>query len=373
MAQVNTGAGGVRKFGEHDVFGTLVKVDGGVQVLISPRLLPFGFDVFRVIALHISCYCTKSPQLTANEYTKLMAKVLILAGGNSSEREVSLRSGAAVAAALQASDHAVTTLDPAEPITNEVLLSFDVIFPLLHGAGGEDGSWQARLEALRLHNYVGSDAIASRLCFDKWHYKDLLKEHHITNPDGAIIFEEPVENHRLAQKPFVLKPYDGGSSVDTFIVRDLATADFKAMNEARARYGEMLIEELIAGTEITVAVFGSQALPVIEIIPPAHEEFDYQNKYNGHTQELCPPEHVTEAIQVKAQELARQLHTLSGCRDYSRTDMIINANDELYVLETNTIPGMTNQSLLPKAAATAGIPMPDLTSRLVMFALARRA
>ena len=135
----------------------------------------------------------------------------------------------------------------------------------------------------------------------------------------------------------------------------------------------MLLEELVEGIEITVAVVGDQALPVIEIIPPEAGEFDYENKYNGRSQELCPPEHVAEDIQAEARDLALRTHNLTGCRDFSRTDMILTPLGELWILETNTIPGMTDQSLLPKAAAAAGIPMPLLCDRLVQMALARKA
>jgi D-alanine-D-alanine ligase len=120
-----------------------------------------------------------------------------------------------------------------------------------------------------------------------------------------------------------------------------------------------------------VGVLGKQALPVIEIIPPAGGEFDYENKYNGKTQELCPPVHVAEDLQRQAQNLAEQIHSAAGCRDMSRTDFIIRNDGSIYLLETNTIPGMTSQSLYPKMAATAGISFPDLCDRLVQMALSR--
>jgi D-alanine-D-alanine ligase len=137
-------------------------------------------------------------------------------------------------------------------------------------------------------------------------------------------------------------------------------------------YHEMLLEELIEGQEITVGVVLDKALPVIEIIPPADGEFDYDNKYNGKTQELCPPEDISNVTQEKAQQIAEKIHLSLGVKDFSRTDIMVRASDEkLFVLETNTIPGMTDQSLLPKAAAVAGLSMPQLCSELVEAALHR--
>lgn len=300
-----------------------------------------------------------------------MTKILLLAGGSSSEREISLRSGAAVQAALEQAGHSVTVLDPANQIADNDFMGYDAIFPVLHGVGGEDGVLQARLESLGIHTFVGSNAASSALCFDKWKYKELLASNNILTASGALVNRETLRTHPLAQLPFVLKPNDGGSSVDTFIIRDVISADFDAMESACDRYGNMLIETLIEGTEITVGVFGDRALPVIEIIPPADGEFDYENKYNGKTQELCPPLHVSDETQTLASGLALQIHRLCACRDFSRTDMMIAADGSLYVLETNTIPGMTDESLLPKAAATAGIDMSTLCTQLVAMAATR--
>ena len=299
-----------------------------------------------------------------------MSSVIVLAGGTSDERAVSLRSGAAVSAALQAASHDVTVLDPADGLTKELLVGHDVVFPVLHGAGGEDGSLQTQLDIFRLP-YVGTGAAASALCFDKWQYKQLLAEHDLPHPAGELVDETKFRQSPLITRPFVLKPFDGGSSIDTLLVRSLVEPlDKNAVSALFAKHPRMLLEELIVGTEITVAVLGDQCLPVIEIIPPSGGEFDYENKYNGQSQELCPPEHVSDAVQHKAQELALRVHQLAGCRDFSRTDFMIDAGGNLYILETNTIPGMTDQSLLPKAAAVSGLTMPQLMDRLVRLALA---
>jgi D-alanine-D-alanine ligase len=301
-----------------------------------------------------------------------MASVLVIAGSNSPEREVSLRSGASIVAALREAGHKTDICDPAkQQISSDLAKEYDVAFPIVHGLGGEDGSLQEQLEAIGLP-YVGSDVTACRLTFDKSEYKRTLAAANLPLAKGALVQSWNIPDHPLFKAPFVLKPYDGGSSVDTFIIRDVATAPWKAMQQAMDnRYGEMLLEELIEGVEITVGVLENQALPVIEIVPPADGEFDYENKYNGATQELCPPIHVDEDTQKRAQELALEIHKLCGCRDLSRTDMIVTPDNRLIVLETNTLPGMTDQSLFPKAAQTAGLTMSLLCDQLVQLALHR--
>ncbi len=297
-------------------------------------------------------------------------KIAILCGGNSSERDISLRSGRAVAAALETKHYEVTVLDTQEEweaIKHQMLLC-DVAFPVLHGAGGEDGTIQRLLEDINMP-YVGSGIEASEVCFDKWRYKQLLNERGVTTPKGELVDANKFWLSQLIHKPYVLKPLGGGSSIDTIIARDPAKVDRAQVEDIFSRNPHMLLEELITGTEITVGVLGTKALPVIEIIPPDSGEFDFENKYNGKTQELCPPQNVDEAVQEKAQRLAEQVHAICGCKDMSRTDMIVAADNTLYVLETNTIPGMTDQSLLPKAAQAHGLSMPDLVDTLVQTAI----
>lgn len=296
-------------------------------------------------------------------------QVHVLCGGTSAEREVSLRSGAAVAKALGVAGYDVEILDPATA-TMEQTIACDVVFPVLHGAGGEDGVLQAELEKHGA-KYVGSDSVASKLCFDKWSYRQLAKRSGLPLAPGTLVQLSAYAAHPLAKKPYVLKPLTGGSSIDTYIVRDPTAAPREQIADTFSRYPTMLMEQLIVGTELTVGILDKIPLPIIEIIPPKSEEFDYENKYNGATQELCPPEHVSKEVQHAAQKLALVAHTLTGCRDFSRTDIMCDKNGKLYLLETNTIPGMTGQSLLPKMAAQAGILMPELCKQLVEMALNR--
>jgi D-alanine-D-alanine ligase len=300
-----------------------------------------------------------------------MTRVLVLLGGNSDEREVSLRSGAAVKAALGQKGFEVAEFDTANALTKEAVAGYDVVFPVLHGLGGEDGKLQAKLDGFGVR-YVGTGAEASALCFDKWAYKQLLAQNNFPVPRGELVGLDGFWNSELIKHPFVLKPNDGGSSIDTIIARESQPqADHNVVQQLFERHGKLLLEELIAGKEMTLAVLGEQALPAIEIIPPESGEFDYENKYNGQSQELCPPVSIAGAAQTEAQKLALAIHKLTGCRDFSRTDIMLDEAGNLYVLETNTIPGLTDQSLFPKAAATAGIPMTELVEKLVNFALAR--
>lgn len=274
-----------------------------------------------------------------------------------------------MAEALQRAGFKVQRLDAAS-VSIEQMADCDVVFPALHGAGGEDGSLQATLEAHHL-KYVGSGQGASRLCFDKWHYRQCMEANNLPIAKGAIVSSVDYPNHPLSQAPHVLKPVDGGSSIDTFIVREPHHAPREQIEDAFQRHPKMLLEEFISGIELTAGVLGETALPIIEIIPPNGGEFDYANKYNGTTQELCPPQHISPETQAAAQALAVRTHTTTGCRDLSRTDMIVDNKGKLYLLETNTLPGMTEQSLFPKMAATAGIDMSELVSRLVRMALKR--
>jgi D-alanine-D-alanine ligase len=301
-----------------------------------------------------------------------MSSVIVLAGGTSDEREISLSSGKSVAKALERASHRVRTLDPAQGLDSLLpkLQKADVIFPALHGKGGEDGESQKFLEDYCIP-YVGPDSRASALCFDKARYAELLHQHGLPVPDTELVKYEGYLKSGLRRKPFVLKPNDGGSSIDTFIVRDTEAANDPAIKKAFSRHKTMLLQKLIEGDEITIAVLGNETLPVIEIIPPEGGEFDYENKYNGQTRELCPPKHVSQNMQRQAQDLALKIHRLTGCRDMSRTDIMVTPSNDLYVLETNTIPGLTDESLLPKAAKEAGYDMAALCDKLVRMALSR--
>jgi D-alanine-D-alanine ligase len=297
-------------------------------------------------------------------------RILVLLGGVSNEREVSLRSGKAVEEALKRSGHEVLEYDPAEGYEGlaKYVGQVDFVFPILHGQGGEDGELQTELERLGF-KYLGSDSAVCKLCFDKNAFKEKIQAFNVPTPAWEVVTEETFQNSPLRQKPYVLKPIEGGSTIDCFIIRNLASdsPDLKIFD----KHQEMLLEELIEGTEITIPVLDKKALPVIEIIPPEGKEFDYENKYNGASQEICPPKNVATEKQQEAQKIAETVHNKLGVRHLSRTDIMIDKVGKLWVLELNTIPGLTDQSLFPKSAKMAGIPMEDLVQKFLDLTLSQ--
>jgi D-alanine-D-alanine ligase len=295
-------------------------------------------------------------------------RILVLGGGTSSEREVSQRSATAVREALVRLGHDVSYADPADGIEQVLAAAAkaDVVFPILHGEGGEDGTIQRELDEAGV-KYLGAGAEASARCHDKPKLKDLLKRHGIDVPAGETVTASTFLESSLTKKPFVLKGVDQGSSMGMLIARKLSYPRRRAA-DLLIRHRLMLLEELVEGIELTVAILGDTALPAIEIVPPQGEEFSYENKYNGHTAELCPPEHITPEQHEQAQRLAERVHLLAGVRHMSRTDMILTSDGRLVVLELNTIPGLTSQSLYPKAAQTAGMDFDQLVARLVEVA-----
>lgn len=289
--------------------------------------------------------------------------VLVLLGGNSPERDVSLRSGVAVAEALANIGHNVSKYDPINGYQglDNYISKVDVVFPILHGIGGEDGEVQKELEN-RKFNFLGAGSEISKLCFDKVRSKVKFTELGFKTPDSEVVDLEGFKKSDISKGNFVLKPIEGGSTIDTFIVND---PNDKIDLNVFSKYSTMLLEQLIEGIEITVPVLADKALPVIEIIPPEGKDFDYENKYNGETQELCPPKNVSAGLQHKAQDIALKIHQQLGVKHLSRTDIIINKNNDLYVLEINTMPGMTNQSLFPKAANVSGLTMDQLVETFI--------
>ena len=299
--------------------------------------------------------------MTSYKLYNTIMNYLVLGGGVSPESEVSHRSARAVQQALESLGHTATYVDPAK-LTNEEIVtlarSHDGVFPILHGEGGEDGSLQELFEE-NIIPYFGPSTLSCANTYNKADFKKLLEANGLPTPRWTIVSLASFDNEPLIQQPFVLKPISGGSSIDTFIIRSLPFNE-APLKETLAVYGTMLLEELIDGDEVTVGVLNGKALPVIEIIPPINKEFDYENKYNGATQELCPPVNISAEAQATAQTLALSAHNITNCRHISRTDILINKNGEQFIIDTNTIPGLTNHSLFPKAAAAAGYKWVDL-------------
>jgi D-alanine-D-alanine ligase len=296
-------------------------------------------------------------------------KITVMLGGPSAEREVSLRSGAAVVAALRSLGHDVSELDPRDE--SWVLPpGTEVVFLALHGTYGEDGTVQKQLDKLGVC-YTGCDAASSRLGFDKV----LTKERCVAAGVPTARFAEidaPKASWPMGwDPPVVLKPARQGSSVGLNFVERVADWNH-ALAEAMRHDSRVLLEERISGRECTVGILDGQALPIVEVRPKTGV-YDYQSKYTaGATEYLCPAP-FDAAVARRIQEAALGAFRAIGGRDYARVDVMVRANGEPVVLEVNTLPGMTGTSLLPKAAAAAGIGYAELCQRMVDLARRRAA
>jgi D-alanine-D-alanine ligase len=306
-------------------------------------------------------------------------RLALIAGGVSGEREVSLKGAAGVEKALDPEKYEVVRFDPATdlPLIAAQAKEIDVAFILLHGIHGEDGTMQGFLDLLGIP-YQGAGVLGSALAMDKNLAKTMYRLHGLPVAPWEMAGREDIENPaRLLeglQLPLVVKPVRQGSSIGMSIVRE-ASALSPALAKAFAHDRQVMVEQYIKGREITVGVIGNDlpvALPLVEIIPDSkYEFFDYEAKYQpGATREVCPAQ-VSGEIRDKAQQYGLTAHRALQLRGYSRTDMIV-SGDEVYLLETNTIPGMTPTSLLPQAAAACGMPFPALLDRLIELALEKQ-
>ncbi len=304
-------------------------------------------------------------------------RVALLAGGKSGEREVSLAGAAGFIEAIDTNKYELVQYDPKTDLLRIISEAdaIDVAFILLHGTYGEDGTVQGYLDLLGIP-YQGAGVLGSSLAMDKNMSKKLYQtvDIPVANWQMATISDKE-DPSRLLEKlvlPVVIKPLREGSSLGMSVARDIDELR-KGICLAYEQDSEVMVEEYISGREITVAVLGNsdlQALPLIEIIPgEGFSFFDYRAKYEkGASEEICPAE-VPDVIAKKAQEYAIKAHKVLQLRGYSRTDMMLDASGKLFVLETNTIPGMTPTSLLPQAAAAAGISFSQLIDKLLTLAL----
>lgn len=294
--------------------------------------------------------------------------VVVLKGGPSSEREISLRSGTGVANALREAGFRVTetAFDQAE--LPELPAEFDVVFPVLHGAFGEDGQIQALLDARGIR-YVGSGPAACKRIMDKLATKTALAAAGVPTAKWAVLKDAAAARPADLRFPVVVKPNEQGSSIGVSKVAPGDEAGWrKALKLAFDLDPVVFCEEFITGTEITVGLLAGRALPVVEIKPAGDKWYDYDAKYvyqQGKTEYLCPPVNVPEAAQRQAQQLAEKAWTALGARDLLRVDFIVDAAGTPWCLEANAIPGFTPTSLLPKAAAVSGLSFTELCANLV--------
>jgi len=289
-------------------------------------------------------------------------------GGPGSEREVSLASGEAVVEALRSVGYEVTPVDVIDTAP-EIPMGTEVVFNVIHGTWGEDGGLQGYLDSIS-QPYTGAGATSSRIAFDKVATKNEFVKHGVPTPRSEVI---PADGKTMPSfsVPFVVKPPREGSSVGVSVVKTAEEA--AAAIKEGSKYGdELLVEEFVEGKELTVGVLNDEALPIVHICPE-DGWYDIKNKYpwmtgEGKTQYFCPAE-LDEATTKRVQEVALAAHRSAGVEVYSRVDVLLDGKNQPYVLEINTIPGMTGSSLLPKSAAAVGYDFPALCDKIVELSL----
>jgi len=340
-------------------------------------------------------------------------KIIVLTGGNSAERNVALASGKAIASGLRSSGHDVRIVDPVfgavqpneeeifggrpvigqefptaeelksyssrkvlECISSDLFDNVDIVFLGLHGKFGEDGRVQSLLE-MRGAKYTGSGVTSSAMTLDKDISKIILSHAGISTPgwfmlEGNNFADTDIDNKIKSGigYPAVIKPNDEGSTVGLSIVQpDVEDIQLgKAVQYAFDYSNRVMVEEYIPGRELTVAILGEDALPVVEI-KPKDGFYDYEHKYTkGMTQYICPAK-LPENLENKMQEDAKSAHNSLGCKAYSRVDFRLAADGKFYCLEVNTLPGMTELSLVPKAASAVGLNFNRLLEKIIELSL----
>jgi len=332
-------------------------------------------------------------------------KIAVLFGGNSSERDVSIASGAQVAKALRQAGHHVVAVDTFRGILNaheqenllargvapeppddrdlkviraktgsivqpSYFIDADIVFLALHGGSGEDGTIQSVFEAAGIC-YTGSNHVGSAAAMDKDLAKRLLMAAKVPTPPWLMAPVDGVVAVRELGLPLVVKPNKQGSTVGLTVVKSV-TGFEKAVREAYRHDDEVMLEGFVPGREFTVGILGERALAVDEIIPKCSEIFDYQSKYQADGAEEIFPAALSKEKTHELQELALRVHHALKLRDYSRADFRMDEAGRFWCLEANTLPGMTARSLLPQSAAAMGITFPDLCDEICTLAWKRR-
>ena len=302
-------------------------------------------------------------------------RVALLCGGTSGEREISLASGQGALGALTEAGYSVEMFDPAKKEDLLALINgeFDVAFLCLHGKGGEDGVIQGFLELIGLP-YTGSGVGASSIAIDKAKAKLFYERAGLLTPRSVTLYkDEPwVLANVISEvgEHCVIKAATEGSSLGVFIVEGPKAIE-QALDEAFTYDNKVVVETYISGTELTVAVLGDEdahALPIIEIIPQ-NDSYDFDSKYApGGSRHICPAR-LSDVVSAEIQDAAIRAHKALGCSGVSRSDFILDEEGRFWLLETNTLPGMTATSLLPDAARAAGMTFPELCTLLIGYAL----
>lgn len=292
-------------------------------------------------------------------------KVAVMMGGKSAEREVSLKSGAAVLAALRSSGVDAHTFDPRDkPLEALHAEGYQRVFIALHGRGGEDGALQGALDLLAIP-YTGSGVLASALAMDKWRSKLIWQASGLPVPDYVVVdaaSDFAAVEARLGL-PLFVKPSNEGSSIGISKVK--RAGELRAAYELAAGFDSCVIaEQYLGGGEFTVGILAGQALPVIRIVP-ATEFYDYEAKYLRDDTEYRIPSGLGDEREREMRDLALRAFAVLGGRGWGRMDLMLDSSGRMFCLEANTSPGMTDHSLVPMAAKSAGIPFAQLVVKLL--------
>ena len=296
-------------------------------------------------------------------------KIGILIGGDSSEREVSIASGRSIENACIALGHEVVRLDPKDGLEKikSLLLKVDLVFNGLHGGDGENGKISKYLEDLEVL-FTGSDSISSEICMNKDKAKRIAANNNVLTPEWVLVTNEALSgNIGQLNFPIVVKPNDQGSTLGLSIINSKSQLK-GAFKVANSFASSVMYEQHIQGREITCSIVGNIAYPIVEIIPK-HEIYDYECKYTkGMSKYICPAE-INKNISSKIKEISLKIHKLLGCRHYSRVDFLLDRNNDPWFLEINTLPGMTETSLLPKSLESAGVNFNQIIEKIIREAM----
>ena len=311
-------------------------------------------------------------------------KVAVIRGGKSAEREISLKSGTQIAATLAVRGHAVTEMDLSpELLANLLEGRFDIVFLALHGRYGEDGTIQGMLELYDIP-YTGPGVLASAICIDKAMTKRILIGASLPTPPGTMVYQRDYDRNseckvedilNQVDLPVMVKPNREGSTVGITLVEE-ASALRLALEDGFKHDSSVLVERYIQGIELTVPVMGNskpEALPIIEIVPKKNRYYDYESKYAQGGSKHIIPARLSEQTTKTIQELAIKAYTVLGCQVLSRIDFMYDTDtDSPYILEVNTLPGMTETSLVPDAARYLGLEFGELLERIICLSLEHR-
>ena len=289
----------------------------------------------------------------------------LLAGGDSPERDVSLSSGKAIRTALESLGNSVVVLDPKDGIhlLKNQIIAVDLIFNALHGGDGENGNIAAYLETLGVL-FTGSGKDSSRNCMDKNISKEIVGENEINTPKWALKHTLPSDDIiKDIGFPMIVKPNDLGSTIGLSIVRNYKELSV-AYDSALEFTDSVIFESFIQGREITVPIIGERSFSVVEIIPK-NDLYDYECKYKAGMSEYICPANIDISLSDHIKSEALKIHKLLKCDHYSRVDFLLGDKDKLWFLEINTLPGMTETSLLPKSLKADGYSFPDVIQMIL--------